>query len=190
MAIHWGIGRHIQYLELAQIVTAVKFEILAQQPWGILAPTFARVSFSFYLMRFVGQSKPMKWALWQVIVVQTVVNLATLWDLPSKLKFKLNSYLHCNSILILVQCQPLASLWDPSVKGHCWSPEVPINIGYAQGGEINHSLRGIIIADQVLAVNTFHDLSLTFLPLFILKDLRIKLRVKIILIILMSMSIL
>jgi len=78
VAIHWGIGRHIQYLELAQIVTAVKFEILAQQPWGILAPTFARVSFSFYLMRFVGQSKPMKWALWQVIVVQTVVNLATL----------------------------------------------------------------------------------------------------------------
>ena len=84
----------------------------------------------------------------------------------------------------------MASLWDPSVKGHCWSPGIIIYIGYAQGGEINYSLRGIIITDQVLAINTFHDLLLTFLPLFILKDLRIKLRVKIILVILMSMSIL
>ena len=190
MAIHWGIGRHIQYLEPAQIVAAIKFELLAQQPWGIISPTFARVSFSFFLMRFVGQSKPMKRTLWQVIVVQTISNLTTLWDLPSKLKFKLNIYSHCNSILVLVQCQHFASLWDPSVKGRCWGPNIQINIGYAQGGGINHSLRGIIIANQVLAINTFHDLLLTFLPLFILKDLSIKLRVKIILVILMSMSVL
>lgn len=190
MAVHWGIGRHIQYLEPAQIVAAIKFELLAQQPWGILTPTFARVSFSFFLMRFVGRSKPMKWTLWQVIVVQTISNLTTLWDLPSNPKFKLNIYSHCNSVLVLVQCQHFASLWDPSVKGHCWGPKIQINIGYAQGGEINHSLRGIITADQVLAINTFHDLLLTFLPLFIMKDLRIKLRVKIILVILMSMSVL
>lgn len=151
-AIHWGIGRHIQYLEPAHIVTAIRFEFLAQ-PWGILAPTFARVSFSFYLMKFIGQSKPMKWALWQVIVVQTLSNLVTI-------------------ILILVQCQHLASLWNPSVKGHCWSPRIQVNSGYAQG-----------------VINTFHDLLLTFLPLFIMKDLRMKLRVKIILVILMSMSI-
>jgi phosphoglycerol transferase MdoB-like AlkP superfamily enzyme len=116
LAVHHGIGRHIMYLTPYQIKEAIKFELLAQ-PWGIISPTLSRVSFALFLLKFAGQRKWIRWSLWSVIWIQVVANLATI-------------------IQIFAQCQHYASLWDPSVGGHCISPHVQVLFGYAQGGKI------------------------------------------------------
>jgi hypothetical protein len=115
-AIHYGIGRHIFYLKPEQIVKAIKYEYLAQ-PFGVLAPTAARISFAFFLLKFTGPRKLLKWALWSVIWLQFVVNVAVI-------------------VQILVQCHHIASLWDPQVKGYCMSPLVQVYFGYVLGGEL------------------------------------------------------
>ncbi|KAL9616837.1 MAG: hypothetical protein Q9160_008327 [Pyrenula sp. 1 TL-2023] len=77
-----------------------------------------------------------------------------------------------NIIIIVAQCQHINKLWDLNAPGTCWSRNVQVYAGYLQGG-----------------VNCTTDLIVTFLPIIILGNLKMKLRIKIALGVLMTMSI-
>jgi hypothetical protein len=122
-AVHHGVGRHIMYLDPPEIVQAIKHEILAQ-PFGVLAPTLARISFALFLMKFTGHRKMLKWALWSVVWLQAITNLAAI-------------------IQILAQCKHFASLWDSSVKGYCQPAMVQVGFGYMIGGKSDLEQRNV-----------------------------------------------
>lgn len=149
---------------------ATKYEYLAQPP-GVMAPAIARSAFALYILKFVGSSTWMKWTLWQTIVVQMVLcGFGTV-------------------IIIVAQCQHFNRLWDPTAGGTCWSPNVQVMAGYIAGGTLHSSWASTADLTRTV-INSLHDLILTFLPMVIMKSLKMKLRIKIVLCVLMGMSIL
>lgn len=92
----------------------MKYEFLAE-PWGILSPLFARVSFVCFMLNLVGSHRKYKIILYVTNVSQIIVNGLTI-------------------LLILIQCQHIETLWDHSVQGRCWSTKVQTYSGFFQGG--------------------------------------------------------
>ena len=92
----------------------MKWEYIAQ-PAGIMSPTFSRIAFCLYLLRFIGTDKKKKNLFWFFIISQLVVNLATL-------------------IEVIISCDQYAMLWDKNIKGRCWSPMIQAYLGFFQGG--------------------------------------------------------
>ncbi|MCJ1355675.1 MAG: hypothetical protein MMC33_005667 [Icmadophila ericetorum] len=70
------------------------------------------------------------------------------------------SYL-INIIVVPAQCRPIQKIWDPSLPGNCWGPNVQIDTSYLQG-----------------AAAALIDLMLAFLPIYFLWDVQISTRVK------------
>ena len=93
------------------------------QPFGIIAGTIGRISFSVSLLRITGPAdKPKKSILYFVIIFQILVNASTI-------------------ILIYVQCgKNIDAIWDPSLiktaGAKCWSPDVQTFYGFFQSCEI------------------------------------------------------
>jgi hypothetical protein len=111
-----GLGRHIMYLEPAQIVTALKWQTIAE-PLGIMSPTMGRLSFTIYMLRLVGCDKFKRYLLHFCIYFNLLVNILCI-------------------ILIFVQCGPyVTAIWDTHAPGasHCWSKQVQSRYGYFQG---------------------------------------------------------
>jgi hypothetical protein len=85
-------------------------------PWGIFCPMFGRISFIVFLLIFIMTvSRVRKTLLYTLIVIEVVFNIIPI-------------------IVVFVQCQPVSRLWDPSIPGKCWSPNVVRDVGYVQGG--------------------------------------------------------
>jgi len=77
-----------------------------------------------------------------------------------------------SAIVPWVQCVPLSKTWNPMEDGWCWAPRVGTKIWIGMG-----------------AYNALMDFTLAALPCTILRDVRLKLREKIGVIVAMSMGI-
>ncbi|KAK4033409.1 hypothetical protein C8A01DRAFT_19637 [Parachaetomium inaequale] len=112
-AAYSGLGRHTSSLSPEQVVNAMKFVVICQV-FGIASPTFGRISFSIYLLRFVMFERKRRMLLHFCIWSQVVVNVLT-------------------AVIIYVQCGRYPSaLWDRSIKATCWSPVVQRDFGFFQ----------------------------------------------------------
>ena len=94
----------------------MKWEFVGQ-PFSIMNPAVARISFCIYLLKFTGTAKTKRRILWFFIVTQMVVNLATM-------------------IEVLISCERYSHLWNPQEKGRCWSPLIQVYFGLFQGGKV------------------------------------------------------
>ena len=117
LSCHWGLGRHFWTLDPVQKVNAMHWNFLSQ-PFGILAGTVGRLSFSVSLLRIIGPvDVAKKWTLYFLITFQLMVNISTI-------------------ILIFVQCgKTVDAIWDPSLIKpgvKCWSPDVQTYYGFFQ----------------------------------------------------------
>jgi hypothetical protein len=111
-----GTGRHELYLNLHQIIESGKLNALAQ-PWSIMSTCFSKVSVCIFLLRIIEhQNRNWNFFLCSLISLVVAVDCAS-------------------SICILVQCQPLEKLWDPTVPGTCWSHHARNAMGCFQGSE-------------------------------------------------------
>lgn len=120
---------------------------------GILSPMFGRLSFMVYFLRIIVTSKPKRWFIYGLAAQHVIINVATI-------------------ILILVQCQKFATLWNPfGTPGKCWSPSVQAKFGYFQG-----------------AANTATDVVLTVFPAMIVWNLQLAKNLKIALSVLLGLS--
>ena len=63
----------------------------------------------------IPNSKRVIYFLWLLIVALIVVNASC-------------------AIVYILQCRPMAALWNPTVEAHCWSSNVYLIWGYIQGG--------------------------------------------------------
>lgn len=80
----------------------------------VVITCLTKVSICFLVLR-IPTNKNLIRFLYILIVSLFVVNGAT-------------------AIVFLAQCRPLEALWNPEVKGHCWTVKVYLYIGYLQGG--------------------------------------------------------
>lgn len=111
-----GLGRHIMYLTPVQIVTALKWQTIAE-PLGIMSPTMGRLSFTIYMLRLVGRDRIQRYILHFCIYFNIIVNFLCI-------------------ILIFVQCGVhVTAIWDNHAPGanKCWSKAVQSDYGYFQG---------------------------------------------------------
>ncbi|KAI9689137.1 MAG: hypothetical protein M1822_000875 [Bathelium mastoideum] len=159
MACKWGLGRHFWTLDQMHQVNAMHWNFVSQ-PFGILAGTIGRISFSVSLLRIIGPvDKIKKYVLYFIIIFQMMINFSTI-------------------ILIFVQCgKTVDAIWDPSLiktaGAKCWSPDVQTYYGFFQS-----------------SVNAVTDLVLTILPLWVLWNTQLKPAIKATLACLLGLSVL
>jgi hypothetical protein len=113
VAVHWGLGRHIQFLTPEQIKYSIKWVYLCEF-FAIMSPGFGRISFALLLLGLIPPTKWRRRFLWTVISIQFIVDVGTV-------------------LISFCQCRPLAGFWDQSIEAECWPPVVQQYTGYFQG---------------------------------------------------------
>lgn len=115
MVVH-GVGRHMYYLTMEQIVNAGLYLLIVQILY-ILATALVKCSACLFLLRIMarGTSQRLHWFLYVLMAVMALLSVTT-------------------AIAILLQCTPPSAEWDPRVKGNCRSYPERLGIGYAQIG--------------------------------------------------------
>jgi hypothetical protein len=115
---HWGMGRHFYYLNDNERIQSVKF-LYYGQGWGVASTMFGRISFCYFLLKFVSTHHLRRLLLWFFVWSQAIIGPLTI-------------------ILIYVQCGThLHSLWDHSDDEKCWSPNVQRDFGFFQSGKVS-----------------------------------------------------
>ncbi|MCJ1237045.1 hypothetical protein MMC14_005029 [Varicellaria rhodocarpa] len=110
--IHEGGGRHIYYLSPPHAIEARKWVDLAEL-FVFIITCLTKVSFCLFLMR-IPNSKRVIYFLWLLIVALIVVNASC-------------------AIVYILQCRPMAALWNPTIEARCWSSNLYLIWGYIQG---------------------------------------------------------
>lgn len=116
-AIHHGLGRHMYYLSLDDL-TLIGLEYHVIEIFYNIGTALIKISACLFLLRIMarGTSKFLHWFLYIMMVFIAVLCMAT-------------------AFVILFQCFPVQSGWDPRVKGKCLSFPSILGVGYAQNGE-------------------------------------------------------
>ncbi|PQE28129.1 integral membrane protein [Rutstroemia sp. NJR-2017a BBW] len=113
LSVHWGLGRHIQFLSPDEITNSIKWIYLCEF-FSIMSPGFGRISFAFLLLGLIPPTKWRQRYLWSIITCQFIVDVVTV-------------------IISFSQCRPMRGFWDSNVHAHCWLPSVQQRTGYFQG---------------------------------------------------------
>lgn len=112
-SVHWGLGKHIQFLEPENISQTIKWVYICEF-FSIMAPGFGRISFALLLLNIVPPAAWRRRFLWTIIACQFIVDVSTV-------------------IISFSQCQPMQKFWDHTVPGNCWNPKVQEYTGFFQG---------------------------------------------------------
>ena len=112
---HHGLGQHIGCLSKANIILTNKIQAVGEIPI-MLSTLFSRVSVCLFLLRIFSVNLSWRWTLYIIIALTVATNVA------------------CGAA-ILLQCQPRAKLWNPTISGECWSSVDEVAIGQIQGGK-------------------------------------------------------
>lgn len=117
-SVHYGVGQHLIYIKPEDVIRASKWNRIGQIPL-VLSTMFTKLSISMFVFRIFAVQKSSRRALYPVIVLNVVGNLASIRT-------------------ILSQCSHAKKLWDPSIPGKCWDPKVQVDIGIFNGGRAEH----------------------------------------------------
>ena len=138
-----GLGRHIYCLPPEQIPLVLKWSVISQI-CNIIGIGLAKISVCLCVLRIIGWTrKHLAIFLWLVIAFCAASHFAQV-------------------MLFLLQCRPMAAIWDPRIHGACFSPHVTYLAGY-----IGFGLDG------------FTDLICAAIPIFILHRLQMNVRTKV-----------
>ena len=112
VSVHHGLGHHSFYLDLAGIINATKYNMIAI-PFNLLSSAFAKTSICFFLLH-VNQSKKRARFLYGMVGTMLMFTLAA-------------------SILVFAQCSPVYALWTPSLSAtNCLPAHINSTFGLAQ----------------------------------------------------------
>lgn len=117
LAVRNGLGRHMYYLPLQNIVnTRLYFHVI--EILYNLSTAVIKISACLFLLRIMnrGTTKTLRRSLYILMGILLVLCVAT-------------------AIVILIQWIPIQAGWDPRIKGRCWAYSQILGIGYAQSGE-------------------------------------------------------
>ena len=102
------------YLSYPDIIEVGKYFDIDQLLF-IIITCLSKVSLILFLMR-IPNSKRIIFFLWLLVVGLLVVNGTC-------------------AVVYILQCRPMAALWNPMIPGQCWSQNVYLIWGYVQGGK-------------------------------------------------------
>ncbi|MCJ1309425.1 hypothetical protein MMC25_003084 [Agyrium rufum] len=102
-------GRHVYYLTPAQQSETTKFNWISQGP-AIMAVGFGKISVGVFLLRILGPDDK-----WQRLTLYFVM---------------ITSFITASGALLVsyIQCSPVSKLWNPFEEGHCWAPDVQVDL--------------------------------------------------------------
>lgn len=107
---------------------AAEFDILGK-PWYLMSDTLSKISICLLFIVLLRGGRQWRILLSVLIFLMAAVNFSF-------------------ALTVNLQCRPLEKLWNPSVDGVCWDPNVQLNFGYFQGGKYGTGQgRGILGGD-------------------------------------------
>ncbi|OHE92499.1 integral membrane protein [Colletotrichum orchidophilum] len=113
LAVHSGIGKHLELLTLEQQQDGVLWTTAAQCP-GIMSFGLPKLAVVSLLTRLLNPGVYHKWFLWWMGIWCQLTLFVTVG-------------------LLIGRCTPASSLWDFSIKGTCLSPDILINFSLYAG---------------------------------------------------------
>lgn len=136
---------------------------------------FCKISICFSLLRVIKGTNAaiLRWLLYLIMVSVFLVNGAV-------------------STTLFAQCQPTKKIWNPNVIGVCWPPSTFLTLFCIQGGMLLSDSEGFEHVCRLigtLAFSALTDFILSGLPIFVLKDLKVERRSKIILCFLLGVGV-
>ena len=139
-----GLGKHINCLDVGQIPQLEKWSIISQI-CNVIGIGLAKISLCLYVLKIIGDRirRNLRVFLWAVIAFSSASHLAQV-------------------ILFLVQCRPMAAIWDPQIHGKCFSSHITYLAGYIGFG-----------------LDAFTDLVCAAIPISVFYQSQIKKRNKI-----------
>ncbi|KAJ5151591.1 hypothetical protein N7492_009886 [Penicillium capsulatum] len=142
MSVHAGLGAHKSELSHSEITAAIKWSWI-NQIFAILATVTGKLAVVAFLQQIHGpEHRRRVLLLWGLIASNVVINCITI-------------------TVILIQCSPLAKLWDERVVGVCNGRGRNQEVAYMQG-----------------SWSALCDLILALYPVVFFWNVRLKLRVK------------
>lgn len=112
-----GMGRHIYCLSIQQILDVAKWALLSQIGVSITLGLM-KISVCFFVLRVVDKArKGIAKALWFLIYFVALTHILQV-------------------IMYVIQCRPLAALWNINVKGQCFSTHIVYMVAYLNYGKI------------------------------------------------------
>ena len=111
MFVDKGLGRHIYCLSPEQISRAIMWSVLSQL-FNFVGIGLAKVSVCLCVLRILNRTrKGLTKLLWVLIFFVSISHL-------------------CECVLFIVQCRPMPKMWNPHIKGKCFSPHITYQVGY------------------------------------------------------------
>ncbi|KAF3072855.1 hypothetical protein CFAM422_004881 [Trichoderma lentiforme] len=142
VSIQRGYGRRSEALTETQITSAIKAEVIGQF-FAIASFPSGKASIAYLLQR-IFPGKKLQWFLWSFVAANAIC-------------------FYVDSVLILVQCQPVAFQWDHTIPGgKCWDSRVVVDWGFLTG-----------------TIGALTDFCFAVLPWFYLRKLQMGLKEKI-----------
>ncbi|KAL9634847.1 MAG: hypothetical protein Q9204_002840 [Flavoplaca sp. TL-2023a] len=152
--VHSGGGKHISCLPTGQIYPVLKWSLLAQVS-NVLGIGLVKISVCLCVLRLIDRARRrLSQFLYALIAIVAISHLIQV-------------------LIFLVQCRPLNALWNPKLKGTCFSHRVTYAAGYANYG-----------------LDALTDLVCAIIPVSVLHRLQMNTRTKIALSFLMSLGVL
>lgn len=137
-----GLGRHIWCLPLHQLPQTLKWSTIAQI-WNVTGIGLAKISVCLCVLRIIDRTRhALAIFLWIVVAFVSASHLSQV-------------------VLFIVQCRPMAAIWNPHIHGKCFSSHITYLAGYIGFG-----------------LDAFTDLLCACIPILILHSLRINQRTK------------
>lgn len=117
-----GFGRHIYYLDTAQIIRYKKLNFVSGLFTNFII-CLVKLSVTFFLLRIGSLRRWLRYALFGTIALLVSSTVATL-------------------VIIFVQCRPIAGLWDPTVAltAKCLPTSALTDVSYCSTGSVPNPL--------------------------------------------------
>lgn len=114
-----GLGRHLFYVSTVEDIALIGLQYHVIEIFYNLSTAVIKISACLCVLRIMARatSKLMHWFLYGMMVSTLALCMAT-------------------AFVILFQCKPVQSGWDPRVHGQCLPLPSILGIGYAQNGEV------------------------------------------------------
>lgn len=111
-----GIGRHQIYLSRAELPTILMWTVLTEF-FSSIGVCFIKVSVCLFVLRFIrGTYRSLRLVIWAMIFIISTTTTAL-------------------SLVILLQCQPLAKAWNKELPGKCLPVDVETRLARATSGK-------------------------------------------------------
>ena len=114
-AYHYGLGRHIFFIEPSNVPQAFKW-LWAAEPTNLFAVFLVRLSISLFFLRLIPPKKSYVWLIWGTIAALTASDIFI-------------------SVDYFFQCRPIKKVWEPMIQRSCFGQNVQVAATWLYQGE-------------------------------------------------------